>query len=94
MNDLANALVFLIKNYDSKETINVGTGEDISIKELSRSMQNIIGFSGDVEWDINMPDGTPKKLLDVSKINNLGWKADIKLHNGIALTYDWYTKNL
>ena len=94
VNDLANALVFLIKNYDSKETINVGTGEDISIKELSRSMQNIIGFSGDVEWDINMPDGTPKKLLDVSKINNLGWKADIKLHNGIALTYDWYTKNL
>ena len=87
--DLANALIFLMENYDSKETINVGTGEDISIKELSYSMQNIIGFNGDIEWNTSMPDGTARKLLDVSKINNLGWKADIKLNTGIALTYDW-----
>ena len=92
--DLANALIFLMKNYDSKETINVGTGEDISIKELSYSMQNIIGFNGDIEWNNSMPDGTARKLLDVSKINNLGWKADIKLNTGIELTYDWYTENL
>ena len=92
--DLANALIFLMKNYDSKETINVGTGEDISIKELSYSMQNIIGFNGDIEWNNSMPDGTARKLLDVSKINNLGWKADIKLNTGITLTYDWYTENL
>lgn len=92
--DLANALIFLMENYDSKETINVGTGEDISIKELSYSMQNIIGFNGDVEWNTSMPDGTARKLLDVSKINNLGWKANIKLNAGIALTYDWYTENL
>ena len=92
--DLANALIFLMENYDSKETINVGTGEDISIKELSYSMQNIIGFNGDIEWNTSMPDGTARKLLDVSKINNLGWKADIKLNKGIALTYDWYTENL
>jgi GDP-L-fucose synthase len=92
--DLSNALIFLMENYDSKETINVGTGEDISIKELSYSMQNIIGFNGDIEWNTGMPDGTARKLLDVSKINNLGWKADIKLNTGIALTYDWYTENL
>lgn len=92
--DLANALIFLMENYDSKETINVGTGKDISIKELSYSMQNIIGFNGDIEWNTSMPDGTARKLLDVSKINNLGWKADIKLNKGIALTYDWYTENL
>ena len=92
--DLANALIFLMENYDSKETINVGTGKDISIKELSYSMQNIIGFNGDIEWNTSMPDGTARKLLDVSKINNLGWKADIKLNTGIVLTYDWYTENL
>ena len=94
VDDLANALIFLMENYDSKETINVGTGEDISIKELSYSMQNIIGFNGDIEWNTSMPDGTARKLLDVSKINNLGWKANIKLNTGIALTYDWYTENL
>ena len=94
VDDLANALIFLMKKYHSKETINIGTGQDISIKELSYSMQNIIGFNGELEWNTSMPDGTAKKLLDVSKINNLGWKADIKLNTGIALTYDWYTKNL
>jgi len=94
VDDLANALIFLMENYDSKETINVGTGEDISIKELSYSMQNIIGFNGDIEWNTSMPDGTARKLLDVSKINNLGWKANIKLNTGIALAYDWYTENL
>ena len=94
VDDLANALIFLMENYHSKGTINIGTGQDISIKELSYSMQNIIGFIGELEWNTSMPDGTAKKLLDVSKINNLGWKADIKLNTGIALTYDWYTKNL
>lgn len=94
VDDLANALIFLMKKYNSKETINVGTGEYISIKELSRSMQNIIGFNGEIKWNTKMPEGTPRKLLDVSKINNLGWKADIKLNTGIKLTYDWYTKNL
>jgi len=94
VDDLANALIFLMKKYNSKETINVGTGEDISIKELSHSMQNIIGFNGEIKWNTKIPEGTPRKLLDVSKINNLGWKADIKLNTGIKLTYDWYTKNL
>lgn len=94
VDDLANALIFLMKKYNSKETINVGTGEDISIKELSHSMQNIIGFNGEIKWNTKMPEGTPRKLLDVSKINNLGWKADIKLNTGIKLTYDWYSKNL
>ena len=57
-------------------------------------MQNIIGFNGEIKWNTKMPEGTPRKLLDVSKINNLGWKAEIKLNTGIKFTYDWYTKNL
>ena len=94
VDDLANALIFLMENYHLKETINVGTGKDISIKELSYTIRNIIGFKGEIEWDTSMPDGTAQKLLDVTKINNLGWKADVELKDGIALTYDWYTQNL
>ena len=94
VDDLANALIFLMENYHLKETINIGSGEDISIKELSYYMRDIIGFKGGIEWDTSMPDGTAQKLLDVTKINNLGWKADVKLKDGIALTYNWYTQNL
>ena len=94
VDDLANALIFLMENYNLKETLNIGTGEDISIKELSYYMRDIIGFKGGIEWDTSMPDGTAQKLLDVTKINNLGWKADVKLKDGIALTYNWYTQNL
>ena len=75
------------------ETINVGTGEDISIKDLALLIKKITGFNGDLDWDSSKPDGTYRKLLDVSKINNLQWKAKINLTDGIKLTYDWYIKN-
>ena len=82
-----------MNNYNKSETINVGTGEDISIKDLALLIKKITGFKGDLDWDSSMPDGTYRKLLDVSKINNLQWKAKINLTDGIKLTYDWYIKN-
>ena len=93
VDDLADACVFLMNNYNKSETINVGTGEDISIKDLALLIKKITGFKGDLEWDSSMPDGTYRKLLDVSKIHNLQWKAKINLSDGIKLTYDWYNKN-
>ena len=93
VDDLAEASVFLMNNYNQSETINVGTGEDISIKDLALLIKKITGFNGDLDWDFSKPDGTYRKLLDVSKINNLQWKAKISLTDGIKLTYDWYIKN-
>ena len=93
VDDLADACVFLMNNYNKSETINVGTGVDISIKDLALLIKKITGFKGDLEWNSSMPDGTYRKLLDVNKIHNLQWKAKINLTDGIKLTYDWYIKN-
>ena len=93
VDDLADACVFLMKCYNESEAINIGTGEDISIKDLAHLIKKITGFKGDLDWDSTMPEGTYRKLLDVSKIHNLKWKAKISLKDGIKLTYDWYTKN-
>lgn len=94
IDDLAEALVFIMNNYDEKEIINVGVGEDIKIKDLAETIKNIVGFEGEIIWDASKPDGTPRKLLDVSKLNNLGWKAKTTLVDGIKQTYEWYTSNL
>ena len=88
--DLARASIFLLENYDDDVAINVGFGEDFSIKELAEMVSEIVGFSGLVEWDKSKPDGTPRKLLDTSKISDLGWKPMIPLPDGIRATYDWY----
>ena len=93
VDDLAEACVFLMNNYDDSSLINVGTGKDLSILDLAIKIKEIIGFSGEIKWDLSKPDGTPKKLLDVTKINNLGWKAKINLSEGIKRTYDWYVQN-
>lgn len=95
VDDLAEALIFLMKNLDSKDHLylNVGTGKDITIWELANLVSDIVGFCGDIFWKSTMPDGTPKKLLDVSKINKLGWKATISLEEGIKATYAWYRDN-
>jgi GDP-L-fucose synthase len=90
VDDLAAASIFLLQNYDSAEIINVGTGEDTSIRELAELICEIVGFEGDLSWDASKSDGTPRKLLDVSKINSLGWKAKISLREGIAQTYEWF----
>jgi GDP-L-fucose synthase len=91
--DLGRACLFLLENYDDEVAINVGVGEDVSIKELAELIQKITGFEGTIEWDSSKPDGTPRKLLDVSRITALGWKAQISLEDGIRSTYEWYKAN-
>jgi GDP-L-fucose synthase len=82
-----------LENYDDDIAINVGVGEDVSIKELAETIKRIIGFEGTIEWDSSKPDGTPRKLLDVSRLTDLGWKAKISLEDGISSTYQWYKAN-
>jgi GDP-L-fucose synthase len=91
--DLGRACIFLLENYDDDVAINVGVGEDVSIKELAELIQGVIGFEGEINWDSSKPDGTPRKLLDVSRISRLGWKAQIRLVEGIRSTYEWFKPN-
>lgn len=93
VDDLASACLFLLEKYDSPEIINVGWGEDISIRELAELICDVIGFDGELAWDTTRPDGTPRKLLDITKLRNLGWQPTISLRDGIASTYDWFLKN-
>lgn len=86
--DLASACLFLMENYDDSGLVNIGVGEDISILELAKMVKQIVGFTGDIVKDTNKPDGTPRKLMDVSKLNNLGWKASISLEEGINRVYE------
>jgi GDP-L-fucose synthase len=91
--DLAKASLFLLENYDDDIAINVGFGEDFSIKELAEMVSEIVGFSGLIDWDSSKPDGTPRKLLDVSRITKLGWKPVIQLRQGVSDTYEWYVNH-
>jgi GDP-L-fucose synthase len=93
VDDLAGAAVFLMRNYSSGAIINVGSGEEISIGDLARLIGEIVGFSGDIVYDRSKPDGTPRKLLDSSRLRALGWKPGITLRNGIAQTYDWFQRS-
>ncbi|EPZ37942.1 hypothetical protein C289_1999 [Anoxybacillus ayderensis] len=88
--DLADACVFLMNNYEGNEFVNVGVGEDISIKELAEKIKDVVGYQGEITFDITKPDGTPRKLVDVSKINALGWKASISLEEGLQKAYQWF----
>ncbi len=90
VDDLARASLFLLENYDDPQTINVGVGEDLSIRELAETIAKTVGFEGDILLDTSKPDGTPRKLLDVSRLNDLGWSAQTDLDEGIKTTYDWY----
>jgi len=100
VDDMAQACIFIMTNIDSDKLykdlklshINIGTGEDLTIRNLTEIIKNIIGFNGNLKWDKNKPDGTPKKLLDVTVLNNLGWKHQIDLINGIKSVYDSYKK--
>jgi GDP-L-fucose synthase len=90
--DLASACLYLLENYDDDVPINVGTGIDISIKDLAELTSRVVGFSGRIEWDSTKPDGTPRKLLDISRMSALGWKAKIPLELGLEQTYEWFAK--
>ena len=94
VDDCASACLYLLEKYDSPEIINVGCGEDVSIRELAELICDVVGFDGDLSWDKTKPDGTPRKLLDVSKLRGLGWTPTIPLRDGVARTYDWFLKNV
>lgn len=93
VDDLAEACLFLMEHYDDSLPINVGTGEDITIRELAELIKEIVGFSGEIVFDRSKPDGTPRKLLDVTRIRALGWRPRIGLREGIEMTYQWYTSH-
>ncbi|GEM54466.1 GDP-fucose synthetase [Flavobacterium branchiophilum] len=93
VSDLAEACCFLMEHYESEDTINVGTGTDVTIFELAQIISTIVGYTGNIIFDTTKPDGTPRKLLDVSKINQLGWKAQTSLEEGINITYNWILQN-
>ncbi len=90
VDDLADAVVFLMQNYDSEDIVNIGVGEDVSISELAHIVADVVGYSGRIVNDLTKPDGTPRKLMEVSRLHALGWKASIPLRQGIAGTYQWF----
>jgi GDP-L-fucose synthase len=90
VDDLASACVRLLETYDGDEPVNVGCGEDLTIRELAETVAEVTGFTGEIRWDTSKPDGTPRKLLDVSRLTGLGWKPSIALRDGIAGTYRWW----
>jgi GDP-L-fucose synthase len=93
VDDLADAAVYLMRNYSSGEIVNVGTGSEISIRDLALTIQRVVGFEGRLVHDISKPDGTPRKLLDVSRLRALGWHSSIPIEEGIRQTYEWYLQS-
>lgn len=93
VDDMADACVFLMKNYDGEQHINIGTGEEVSIRELAETVKEVIEFEGELVFNTDMPDGTPRKLTTVDKLHRLGWKHKVSLNEGIKLAYDWFLEN-
>lgn len=93
VDDLAEALVFLMNEYEGEMHINVGTGEDVTIAQLAEAVARVVGYTGEIVYDDTKPDGTPRKLLDVTRIHDLGWRHTVPLDEGIARTYAWYKEN-
>ena len=90
VDDMADACVYLLENYSGEEHVNIGTGKEITIKELAGIVKETVGFEGEIRWNSDMPDGTPRKLLNVEKLHNIGWKEKVSLRDGIRLEYEWY----
>lgn len=93
VDDLADACVFLMENYNSSELVNIGTGSDISIRDLALTIKDVVGFKGEIRFNSEKPDGTPRKLVDVSRLTALGWKPSIPFREGLEATYRWYLEN-
>jgi len=94
VDDMADACVHLMKTYSGAELVNIGTGEDITIAEFARVVAEIVGYSGDIAFDSSRPDGTPRKLLDVSRLEKLGWRATTPLHDGLKRAYAAYRQSI
>ena len=92
VHDLADACIFLMKNYNEKLFVNVGTGEELSIRQLAEMVREIVGYTGEIEWNASRPDGTPRKLMDIGRLHAMGWKHKISLHDGIASVYKSYAE--
>ena len=93
MDDCAEACLYLMENYDAEEIVNIGVGEDSSIADIARMVGEVVGYKGKIVYDSSKPDGTPRKLVDATKINGLGWRAGISLPEGIRSTYQWFLDN-
>jgi GDP-L-fucose synthase len=93
VDDLADAVIFLLENYDEPETINIGSGHEISIRGLAELVAKVVGFEGEIVHDLSKPDGTPRKVLDTTRLTDLGWTAGTSLEQGLALTYEWFVNN-
>ena len=93
VDDMADACIFLMENYDGEQHVNIGTGEEVSIRQLAEAVKEVVGFEGELVFNTNMPDGTPRKLTVVDKLHGLGWKHKVSLNQGIRLAYDWFLKN-
>jgi GDP-L-fucose synthase len=91
--DLADASIYLMNNYSGNEIVNIGVGEDLPIKELAEKIKETVGFTGEIQFDTSKPDGTPRKLVDVTKLNSLGWKATTSLEEGLKKAYQWFLDN-
>ncbi len=93
VDDMADACIFLMENYDGEQHVNIGTGEEVSIRQLAETVKDVVGFQGELVFNTDMPDGTPRKLTVVDKLHGLGWKHKVSLNEGIRLAYDWFLNN-
>ena len=93
VDDMADACLHLLEHYDGPQQVNVGTGSDVTIREIAETIAKVVGFEGETQWDTTKPDGTPQKLLDVSKLAEAGWRARIGLEEGLRSTVEWFRAN-
>ena len=94
VDDMADACVFLLENYSGEQHVNIGTGKEVTIKQLAETVKECVGYEGEIKWNKDMPDGTPRKLTDVSKLHELGWHHKVDLLEGVQLAYDWFRENV
>lgn len=94
VDDMADACVFLLENYSGEQHVNIGTGKEVSIKQLAELVKEAVGYEGDIVWNTQMPDGTPRKLTDVTKLHEMGWTHSIELEEGVKLAYEWFRDNV
>ncbi len=94
VDDMADACVFLLEQYDGEQHVNIGTGEEVSIRELAETVRMVVGYEGEIRWNSSMPDGTPRKLTDITKLHGLGWYHKVGLKEGVALAYRWFCENV
>lgn len=94
VDDMADACVFLLENYSGEQHVNIGTGKEVTIKELAETVRRMVGYEGDIVWNKDMPDGTPRKLTNVEKLHALGWHHKVELEEGVKLAYDWFRENI